>query len=215
MGAIGVQTTDTEQPRLNRRFFARAGAAGLGGGAVMAGVMMASGAANKMGATSIFSQCFASFIWPVATMPKSTMPKSTMPTLHATHHAAKAMGTAHGMVASGSVPAGHAVVGALLHFALSASLGVVILSAIVLAGSAGLRLLAKPAGMIGASIVAGAVVYAVIARGIAPVIDPAFGSGLSQGAFFLAHLLLGATVGVLGAFWVLRPARSSLRVSVA
>jgi hypothetical protein len=49
-----------------------------------------------------------------------------------------------------------------------------------------------------------------VARGIAPVIDHAFGSGLSQSAFFLAHVLFGATVGILGAFWLRRPGHSSM-----
>jgi hypothetical protein len=214
MGTIGI--TSAELPRLDKRFFIRAGASGLGGGAVLAGVMMVSGATHGMGATSIFSQCFASFIWPMSTMAKSTMPtttmaKSTMPTTTMakstmpTHHAAGAMGTAHGATANA-----HALVGALIHFALSASLGVVILSAIVLAGSAGLTILTKPAGMIAASIVASVVIYFVVARGIAPVIDHAFGSGLSQSAFFLAHVLFGATVGILGAFWLRRPGHSSM-----
>jgi len=218
-------------PHLNKRFFVRAGASGLGGGAALAGVMMVSDATRGMGATSIFSQCFASFIWPTSamsmnnmptstmptstmptstmptsTMPTSTMPTSTMPTsTMPTHHSAEAMGTVHGVTAGV-----HAVVGALIHFALSASLGVVILSIIVLAGSVGWSLLAKPAGIIGASIIAGAMVYGIVARGIAPSVDPAFGSGLSQSAFFLAHLLFGSTVGILGGFWVWRPPRSRL-----
>ena len=193
-------------PHLNKRFFVRAGASGLGGGAALAGVMMVSDATRGMGATSIFSQCFASFIWPTSAMSMNNMPTSTMPTsTMPTHHSAEAMGTVHGVTAGV-----HAVVGALIHFALSASLGVVILSIIVLAGSVGWSLLAKPAGIIGASIIAGAMVYGIVARGIAPSVDPAFGSGLSQSAFFLAHLLFGSTVGILGGFWVWRPPRSRL-----
>lgn len=221
-------------PRLNKRFVGRAAASGLGGGAALAGVMMVSGSTHGMGATSIFSQCFASFIWPMSTMADSTMPvtksgstptttmasgsmptttmaSGSMPTTTTargsmpTHHVGGAVGAAHGTTADV-----HALVGGLIHFALSAALGVVILSAIVLAGSAGLRFLTKPAGIITASIVSAVAIYFIVARGIAPAIDPAFGSGLSQGAFFLAHLFFGATVGILGAFWLPRTHHSSL-----
>ena len=234
MSTTGI--TNTDLPRLDKRFFIRAAASGLGGGAALAGVMMVSGATHNMGVTSIFSQCFASFIWPMSTMAASTMPTTTMtngsmptttmangamptttmangamPTTTMakgampTHHVGGAIGTAHGATANV-----HALVGGLIHFALSAALGVAILTAIVLAGSAGLRFLTKPAGIIAASIMASVAIYLIVARGIAPAIDPAFGSGLSQGAFFLAHLFFGATVGVLGAFWLRRPGHSPM-----
>ncbi len=88
------------------------------------------------------------------------------------------------------------LVGALLHFAFAAVVGVVFASLIVGAARLGLPGMHSSAGIIGAGVVGGALLYVLMRWGILPAVNPMLGL-VPEGWFFAAHLLYGLTVGAL------------------
>jgi tetrahydromethanopterin S-methyltransferase subunit B len=98
----------------------------------------------------------------------------------------------------------HVIVGAILHFAFAAFIGVVF--AAIVAGTAWLRLpgLRTSWGVIAAGVIGGALLYVVMRWGILPPINPMMGL-VPEGWFFVAHLLYGFVVGVGVALMLRRP----------
>lgn len=100
----------------------------------------------------------------------------------------------HTVMASMPVSAGHVAVGAVLHFAFSAFLGVSFFTLIVGAAWMELPAMRTRAAMILAGVAGGAIVYAVNRWVLLPPTNPMMRL-VPHTAFFLAHLLFGLTVG--------------------
>lgn len=94
------------------------------------------------------------------------------------------------------VSASHIVVGSVLHFAFAAFLGLAFFAIIIAAARVGLPGLRTSAGVIGAGVIGGAVVYVVNRWGLLPTSNPMMRL-VPQTAFFLAHLLFGLVVGAV------------------
>ncbi|MGH2863158.1 MAG: hypothetical protein ACRDLT_16890 [Solirubrobacteraceae bacterium] len=96
------------------------------------------------------------------------------------------------------VAAGRVVVGTVLHFAFAAFLGTVFAVLILAVGIRRLRIpgLGTVVGIVGVSIVGGAIVYAVNRWLILPPTNPMLGVA-PQTAFFISHLVWGLGVGLV------------------
>lgn len=95
------------------------------------------------------------------------------------------------------VTGGNMVLGAITHFVLAILLGIAFAMMIIGIGIERLKIAAlrTPAGIIGTSVLGGAVVYAVNRWIILPAIDPMMRL-VPEGWFFIAHLLFGLVVGI-------------------
>ncbi len=94
------------------------------------------------------------------------------------------------------VSAAHVLVGALLHFAYSGFLGVLFAMVIAAAMIMRVPLMRTAGGVTAAGVTGGALVYAVMRRGLLPSAGPLM-AFVPQTAFFLAHLLFGLVAGVV------------------
>ncbi|MGH2843498.1 MAG: hypothetical protein ACRDKL_07935, partial [Solirubrobacteraceae bacterium] len=101
------------------------------------------------------------------------------------------------VMAAMPVSAGRVIVGAVLHFAFSAFIGVLLAVLIVEVGIRRLRIpgLGSVAGIITVSIIALAIVYAINRWLILPPTNPMLGVA-PQTAFFISHLVVGLIVGI-------------------
>ena len=95
------------------------------------------------------------------------------------------------------VSAGHVVIGAVTHFAISAIVGMTIAMMIIGVGIGRLQMpwLRTPGGIIAASVAGGALVYVVNRWLILPAIDPMM-KLVPETALFIGHLLFGLVVGI-------------------
>ncbi len=95
------------------------------------------------------------------------------------------------------VSAGHVAIGAITHFVLAAVLGMAFAMMIIGigVGQLDLAVLRTRAGIVGASILGGAVVYVVNRWVILPAIDPMMRL-VPEGWFLISHLLFGAVAGL-------------------
>ncbi len=94
------------------------------------------------------------------------------------------------------VSPGRVIVGMMLHFMMSAVLGVVFLVIFRAARRVGLTLVEGPMGALAAGMLGGALVYAVMRWILLPPTNSMM-AFVPQWAFFLAHLMFGAVVGLV------------------
>ena len=101
------------------------------------------------------------------------------------------------VMAAMPVSAGHIVLGAATHFVLAVMLGMIFAMMIIGVGIGRLSfpMLQTRTGIITVSILGGALVYVVNRWLILPAIDPMM-KLVPETAFFIAHLLFGAVVGI-------------------
>lgn len=158
----------------------RAGAVGgLLGGLVLFVVMAIYNAATGMGFWSILNACFAAFVFSSAKM----MPEPAM---------------GHGMsepMMAEPIVAGHLVVGAALHVAMSVVAGIAFAAVLALLLRVGLRLLANPVAYVVAGMLGGALLYVIMMYGVAPALNSEIVDFTPRVPFLISHLLFGATVG--------------------
>ena len=95
-------------------------------------------------------------------------------------------------------------VGAILHFAFAAFIGLVFAGLIGAAAWLDFPGLRTSAGVIISGVIGGALLYVVMRWGILPPINPMMGF-VPQGWFFVAHLLYGLVVGIVLAVALRRP----------
>ena len=88
------------------------------------------------------------------------------------------------------------VVGMMMHFAFSALLGVAFFAIIIKAQRMNAPALNTTGGILGASMIGGAIVYAINVWILLPATNPMM-AFVPQPAFFLAHLLFGLGVGLV------------------
>jgi len=95
------------------------------------------------------------------------------------------------------VSAGHVAIGTITHFALAAILGMMLAMLIIGVGIGRLSITAlrTPVGIIAASVMGAAMVYAFNRWVLLPAIDPMM-KLVPQTAFFIGHLLFGLIVGI-------------------
>jgi hypothetical protein len=104
-----------------------------------------------------------------------------------------------GMSMNEPVQASHLLVGAALHFAFSAVVGMsfaIILFAIRQSGL--VPLVGRYAGYVAASIAGGAILYFVMWYLVLPWANPQFKDLALKGPFFVAHLVYGVFFGLVG-----------------
>ncbi len=99
------------------------------------------------------------------------------------------------VMAAMPVSAGNVVVGSILHFAFAAFLGIAFF-AIIVGAAYMVPALRSSTALVAAGVVGGAVVYVVNRWAILPHANPMMAL-VPQLAFFLAHLLFGAVVGLI------------------
>jgi len=121
----------------------------------------------------------------------------------------------HGMGAAAMMNqplvASHAIVGGLLHLAMSAGAGMAFAVVLALLIRSGVRVLATPAGYTAAAVAGGALLYVIMMYGFAPLWNTEIVDFTPRVPFFVSHLLFGAVVGG----WVYRmlgPARAAIRL---
>jgi hypothetical protein len=192
--------------RIEPRLLRTAAVGGLLGGLVMFFVMAGYNASAGMGFWTIINVCFAAWVFRglimTAPMPEEHMAKSAMPSHSAMPgHSAMAshaeMGH-HGMGAAmmnEPLVASHAIVGGLLHLAMSAGAGMAFAVVLAVLIRSGLRVLATPAGYVGAAAAGGALLYVIMMYGFAPLWNTNIVNFTPRVPFFLSHLLYGAVVG--------------------
>jgi len=179
---------------------------GLLGGLVMFFLMAGYNASAGMGFWTILNVCFAAWVFRGTAMPAArgmamhhkAMPMATHRKAMGMHHEMMGMHH-HGMGAAAMMneplSASHVIVGGLLHLAMSASAGVAFAVVLAVLIRAGLRVLATPAGYVAAAVAGGALLYAVMLYGFAPLWNTEIVNFTPRVPFFLSHLLFGATVG--------------------
>src|SRR5487761_1768126 len=96
------------------------------------------------------------------------------------------------------------IVGAILHFAFAAFIGLVFAGLIAAAAWLNFPGLRTSAGVIISGVIGGALLYVVLRWGILPPVNPMMGL-VPQGWFFLAHLLYGLVVGIVLVVALRRP----------
>ncbi len=172
-----------------RRFVRLAAGSGLVGGVVLGLWMMLYYALTGTGFASVFSNCFASIIYGQQGMAGSSMAGSSMAGSMKASHNVMTMGT--------TIIPSHAVVGGLLNLAVAALVGVAF--ALALGGliRAGLPWIKTLRGFVVASTIGGALLYVIMMYAVLPLVDPSMVSFTSHGAFFVGHLLFGATFGLV------------------
>jgi len=106
--------------------------------------------------------------------------------------------------------ASHAIVGGLLHLAMSAGAGMAFAVVLALLIRSGVRVLATPAGYTAAAVAGGALLYVIMMYGFAPLWNTEIVDFTPRVPFFVSHLLFGATVGGWVS-WNLGPAHAGPR----
>ena len=198
--------------RVESRLLRTAAVGGLLGGLVMFFLVAGYNASAGMGFLTILNVCFAAWVFrgagmTAAAMPEKHMAKSAMPTYTAmaspmpTHSAMASnagMGH-HGMGAAAMMNqplvASHAIVGGLLHLAMSAFAGMAFAVVLALLIRSGVRVLATPAGYVAAAVAGGALLYVIMMYGFAPLWNTEIVDFTPRVPFFFSHLLFGAVVG--------------------
>ncbi len=212
--------------RIDARLLSTAAVGGLLGGLVLFFLMAGYNASVGMGFWTIINVCFAAWVFRdliMTAMPAEHMAKSAMPTHSAmasampTHSAMASnagMGH-HGMGAAAMMNeplvASHAIVGGLLHLAMSAFAGIAFAVVLALLIRSGVRVLATPAGYVGAAVAGGALLYVIMMYGFAPLCNTNIVNFTPRVPFFLSHLLFGAVVGGW-VYWQLGHARAGMRL---
>jgi hypothetical protein len=212
--------------RIDPRLLRTAAIGGLLGGLVMFFLVAGYNASAGMGFLTLLNVCFAAWVFRGAGMPTAAampekhmakaMPSDTaspMPT-HSAMASHAAMGH-HGMGAAAMMNqplvASHAIVGGLLHLAMSAGAGIAFAVVLALLIRSGVRVLATPAGYTAAAVAGGALLYVIMIYGFAPLWNTEIVDFTPRVPFFVSHLLFGAVVGG----WVYRmlgPARAGMRL---
>ena len=120
----------------------------------------------------------------------------------------------HGMGAAAMMNqplvASHAIVGGLLHLAMSAGAGMAFAVVLALLIRSGVRVLATPAGYTAAAVAGGALLYVIMMYGFAPLWNTEIVDFTPRVPFFVSHLLFGATVGGWVS-WNIGPAHAGMR----
>jgi hypothetical protein len=214
--------------RINPRLLGAAALGGLLGGVIMFFVVAGYNASAGMGFLTLLNVCFAAWVFRSAGMPMAaSMPEKHMAGPVPTHtamaspmptHSAMAShaGTGgHGMGAatmmSQPIVASHAIVGGLLHLAMSAAAGIAFAVVLAVLIRAGVRLLAGPAAYVAAAVVGGALLYVIMMYGSAPLWNREIVDFTPRVPFFASHLLFGATVGGW-VYWRLGYAGAGMRL---
>jgi hypothetical protein len=200
--------------RIERRLLGTAALGGLLGGLAMFFLMAGYNASAGMGFLTILNVCFAAWVFRGTAMPGAhgmTMHHLATGMHHETMGMHHAIGTATMM--NEPLSASHVIVGGLLHLAMSAFAGAAFAVVLAVLIRAGLRVLATPAGYVVAAATGGALLYAVMMYGFAPLWNTEIVNFIPRVPFFLSHLLFGATVGGW-VYWRLGEAHAGLRVHV-
>jgi len=137
---------------------------------------------------------------PSHTAMASPMPSHTAMASAVPSHTAMAASGHHGMTGAAAMMneplvASHAIVGALLHLAMSAAAGMAFAVVLAVLIRSGLRALATPAGYITAAVAGGALLYVIMMYGLAPLWNTEIVDFTPRVPFFFSHLLFGAAVG--------------------
>ncbi|MGH3522472.1 MAG: hypothetical protein ACRDU4_06500 [Mycobacterium sp.] len=110
-------------------------------------------------------------------------------------------------------PVRHGAAGAVLHLGLSAVAGIAFVLVLALGLGAGLHALANPVAYVVAAMLGGALLYAIMISGVAPLLNPEIVQSTPRVPFFVGHLLFGATVGAFVS-WRYAPGRLAADVPV-
>jgi hypothetical protein len=208
--------------RVEPRLLGTAAVGGLLGGVALFLLMASYNASAGTGFWTILNVCFAAWVFRstgMAAMPARHMARSPMMGHHsamaspmpsesamASHtpmpsHSAMAGHAAMGHHAMGAAMMGgpllasHVIVGSLLHLAMSAAAGVAFAVALAVLIRSGLAILSTPAGYVIAAAGGGALLYAIMMYGFAPLWNKEIVDFTPRVPFFLSHLLFGAIVG--------------------
>ncbi len=173
------------------RFIGLAAIGGAAGGVVMAMWMMIYSAATGNGFWTPLNVCMASFVY---RSDAQMMVHDMM--MHP------------GMSMNEPVQASHLAVGFLVHMAFSIVVGVAFALVILFATRAfRLQLLTTRYGYVGAAVIGGLILYALMMYLILPApigANPVIPDATPRGAFIIGHVLYGITFGLV-AFALLRP----------
>lgn len=176
---------------IDGRFVGLAAVSGAAGGVVMAMWMMIYSAATNNGFWSPLNVCMASFIY---RSDAQMMMHDMM--MHP------------GMSMNEPVQASHLAVGFVVHMAFSIVVGVAFALVIYLATRLlRLSLLTTRYGYVGAAVIGGLILYALMMYVILPApigANPVIPDFTPRGAFIIGHILYGLTFGLVG-FGLLRP----------
>ena len=213
MADSAASTASVPPPaRIDGRLLSTAAVAGLLGGLVMFFLMAGYNAGAGMGFLTLLTVCFAAWVF------RGTAMTPAMPAEHhgmGMHHA---MGMGHhGMPAAAMMneplSASHVIVGGLLHLAMSAFAGAAFAVVLAVLIRAGLRALASPAWYMAAATGGGALLYAIMLYGFAPLWNSEIVNFTPRLPFFFGHLLFGATVGGW-VYWRLAAAGAGTRLHI-
>lgn len=171
---------------LDARLVRQGAVGGLLGGLVLFAQIAIYDGVSGMGFWSLLNSCFAAFVFPDTS--RTTRGEPTMA------HDMTDMARDSPLVAS------HLIVGALLHLAVSAAIGIAFVVLLALLLRAGIRLLANPVTYVIAAMIGGALLYLVVIYAVAPVVNPEIVQFTPRVQFFVGHLLFGATVGAFVAW---------------
>jgi hypothetical protein len=188
---------------VNSRFVGLAAVSGAAGGAVMAMWMMIYSAATNNGFWTPLNVCMASFVYR----------SDAQMMLHD-------MMMHPGMSMNEPVQASHLAVGFLIHMGFSIVVGIAF-AFVIYFGIRVLRLavLTTRHGYVGAAVIGGLILYALMMYLILPApigANPVIPDMTPRGAFVIGHVLYGLTFGLV-AFALLRPSLTapSLRQAAA
>jgi hypothetical protein len=102
----------------------------------------------------------------------------------------------HALMSAMPLSTSRIIVGMMMHFAFSALMGVAFFAVIIKARRLNIPALKSTVGIVAASMVGGAIVYAVNVWILLPVTNPMM-AFVPHLAFFLAHLVFGLGVGLI------------------
>ena len=186
---------------IDSRFVGLAAGSGAAGGVVMALWMMIYSAATNNGFWTPLNVCMASFIY---RSDAQMMMHEMM--MHP------------GMSMSEPVQASHLAAGFLVHMGFSVVVGVAFALVIYLATRVlRLSLLTTRYGYVGAAVIGGLILYALMMYVILPApigANPVIPDVTPRGAFIVGHILYGITFGLV-AFGLLRPSLTIPRLRQA
>lgn len=176
---------------IDSRFVGLAAISGAAGGVVMAMWMMIYSAATNNGFWTPLNVCMASFIY---------RSDAQMMTHEMMMHP--------GMSMNEPVQASHLAVGFLVHMGFSIVVGIAFALVIYFATRLlRLTVLTTRAGYVGAAVIGGLILYALMMYVILPApigANPVIPDFTPRGAFIIGHILYGLTFGLV-AFALLRP----------
>jgi hypothetical protein len=180
---------------IDGRFVGLAAVSGAAGGVVMALWLMIYSASTNNGLWTPFNVCFASFIY---RSDAQMMMHEMM--MHP------------GMSMNEPVQGSHLAVGFLVHMAFSIVVGIAFALVIFVATRAlRLQVLTTRFGYVGAAVIGGLMLYALMMYLILPPpigANPVIPDMTPRGAFIIGHVLYGITFGLV-AFALLRPTLSA------